>query len=120
MTNRAEIETIVNQYMEAFNNDAFDGIPFSTDAVMTGPMIPTPIEGASKVRGHLQDISPFVSRLSLLECLIDGNRAVAIFHYETINNKRFEVCQYFRIENGQIAEDRVFYDTAKLIGSSNQ
>lgn len=120
MTNRAEIDTIIGLYVDAINSNDLSQVPFSTEVVMTGPLLPAPIEGESKVRGYIQQIAPFISRLGLLECLIDGNRAVAIFHYESINNRRFEVCQYFRFENGRIAEDRVFYDTAKLMGGSNQ
>ena len=113
--NRDRIRVLVEQYIQAMNENDMSGLPLDHNVVMTGPMIPTPIEGEEGVRNHLQQVAPFVGRLSLLDLVIEGDKAVAVMHYEGINGVRFEGCQYFRFDEGRITQDRVFYDTAPLL-----
>ena len=115
MTERSQIKDIIDDYIRAVNANDLSDVPFSPGVVMTGPMIPVPIEGAQAVREHLQNVAPFVKHFALLELVIEGEKAAGVFDYESINGIRFQACQFFRFENGAIAEDRVFYDTAILM-----
>ena len=112
---KARIQGVIETYLRGINDDDVDSIPLSANSVMTGPMIPNTLEGEQPVRQHLADVAPFIARLKLVDLLIDGDRAVAVLHYEGINGVRLEGCEYFQVSDGEITQNRAFYDTAKLM-----
>ena len=113
--NPADIKSLINRLVAAFNDGDASAVALTEDAVHTGPMLPEPIRGAAAVRGHIEEVAPFVRRLTLKRILVEKDSAAAVFEYEGINGVVIEGAEFFRVRDGAICEDHVYFDTRPLL-----
>lgn len=115
MSNRSDIEQAVRLYFEAINSNDASLIPLSEDVVMHGPMMPEPVRGEAAVRQHIGDIAPFVARMDPRLTVIEGDTAAVIMEFEGISGVVIEGAEFFRVKDGLIFSDQVFFDTRALL-----
>ena len=114
MSERAEVEQAIGLFFEAININDASIIPLADDMVMSGPMMPEPISGAAAVRQYLDETSPFMARIDPKTIIIEGGSAAVIVEFEGLNGIVFEGVEIFRVSNGLICSDQVFFDTRLL------
>jgi hypothetical protein len=115
MNGRPEVEQAVQRYFNGVNNNDIDTIPLTDDAVMSGPMIPTPLRGEAEVRRHIAETAPFVDRLELKKMLIEGDSAAVILEFRGINGVVIQGAEFFQVRDGRLCRCEVFFDTRILI-----
>lgn len=118
MSNPPDIKTTVNRFIEAFNSNDASVAPLAADVVYSGPLMPEPLRGEPAVRQHIAEIAPFVARLDLKWMIAEADSAAAVFEFEGLNGVVIEGAEFFRVRDGLICEDRVFFDTRPLIQGS--
>lgn len=119
MTDRSEIEHVVDLYFKGMNENDCSIIPLAEDIEMSGPMIPETLSGRSAVHRHLSDTAPFIARLDRKAILIDGESAAVIIEFEGLNGVIIEGAEFFQVRDGQICRDQVYFDTRPLLKGSN-
>lgn len=115
MSDRPEIEQAVNLYFVGMNTNDTSIIPLSADVVMSGPMMPEPISGESAVRQYLDETSPFIARIDVESILVDGDQAATMVEFEALNGVVFKGAQFFKVRDGLITADIIFFDTRLLL-----
>jgi hypothetical protein len=115
MSNPPDIKTVVNRFVQAFNSNDASLAPLADDVVYSGPLMPEPLRGEQAVRQHIAEIAPFVARLKLKWMITEADSVAAIFEFEGVNGVVTEGAEFFRLRDGLICEDRVFFDTRPLI-----
>jgi hypothetical protein len=115
MSYPSDIKTVVNRFIQAFNTNDASVAPLADDVVYSGPLMPEPLRGEQAVRQHLAEIVPFVARVQLKWMITEADSAAAIFEFEGLNGIVIEGAEFFRIRDGLICEDRVYFDTRPLI-----
>jgi hypothetical protein len=113
MTN--DIRSTVDRFVAAFNENDASGVPLAEDVEYRGPMLVEPIRGANAVRSHLEQVAPFVSRMTLKRLVAEGEWAAMIFEFEGLNGVIIEGAEFLRIRDGEIHEDLVYFDTRPLV-----
>ncbi len=106
-------------YFEAMNSNDASLAPLSKDVVMHGPMMPEPVRGEAAVRQHISDIAPFIARMDPRLTVIEGDTAAVIMEFEGLNGVAIQGAAFFRVKNGLIFSDQVFFDTRTLIKGAN-
>lgn len=119
MSNRLEIEEVLELYFRGINENDCSIIPLAEDVEMSGPMMPETMRGRSAVRQQLSDTAPFVARMVQKKTLIDGDSAAVIIEFEGLNGVIIEGAEIFTVRNGEICEDHVYFDARPLIRGSN-
>jgi hypothetical protein len=114
MSKRSEILQAVDLLFEAINQNDTSLIPLADDVVMRGPMMPEPKSGAADVRLYLSEIAPFISKVVRDEAVVEGDRAAVTVTFELLNGNLIEGAEFFRVKDGLITEDLVYFDTRKL------
>jgi len=114
MSDRSDVQQAVDLYFEAINSNDASIVPLAGDVVMAGPMLPEPLTGEVDVRRHIEEIAPFVARMNQKFTMIDGDSAAVILEFEGLNGVVIEGAEFFRVRNGRIDRDRIFFDTRPL------
>jgi len=115
MNSAPDIRAIVGRVIQGYAGGDAAVAPLTDDVVYRGPMMPHPLHGAAEVRQYMADIEPFVARVELKRLITEGDSAAAIFEFEGVNGVVIEGAQFFRFRGGLICEQRVFFDTQKLL-----
>jgi hypothetical protein len=119
MSERSEIERAIHLFFDAMNANDASIIPLADDVVMSGPMMPEPISGADAVRQYINETAPFISRMDQKTTVIEGENAAVIVEFEGLNGVCIEGVEFFRVKNGLIGSDQVFFDTRPLFKGAN-
>ncbi len=82
---------------------------------MHGPMMPEPVRGEAAVRQHISDIAPFVARMDPRLTVIEGDTAAVIMEFKGLSGVVIEGAEFFRVKDGLIFSDQVFFDTRALL-----
>jgi hypothetical protein len=114
----AEIHRIVDRYVAAFNDNDASGVPLAPDAVLGGPMSPQPKRGEAAVRQYIQEVAPFIARMTLKRLVAEPGAAAAVIEFEGLNGSVVEGAEFFRFQDGCIVEARAYYDTRPLMQGS--
>jgi len=72
MSERAEVERAISLYFEAVNANDSSIIPLADNVVMSGPMMPEPINGVAAVRQYINETAPFMARMEQKLTVIEG------------------------------------------------
>jgi len=115
MSDQSDIRGVVNRFIEVFTTNNPSTAPLAHDVVYRGPLMPEPLCGETAVRQHLAEIAPFVARLQVKRMVVEGDSAAVIFEFEGLNGVVIEGAEFFRISEGLICEDQIFFDTRPLI-----
>lgn len=119
MSERSEIEQALRLFFEGVNNNDASIIPLAKDVVMSGPMMPKPISGEAEVRSYIAETSPFMQRLQPVTTVIEGEYAAVSVEFEGLNGVVIQGAEFFRVKNGLIVSDQVFFDTRPLFKGKN-
>jgi hypothetical protein len=119
MSERSEVERAISLFFEAINRNDTSIIPLADDVVMSGPMMPEPIRGEAAVRRYLGETAPFMARMDQKTTVIEGENAAAIVEFEGLNGVVIRGVEFFRVKNGLICSDQVFFDTRPLFKGTN-
>ena len=111
MSNRTEIEAIVNQLFEALNSDDVSTLPLAENAEYAGAMTPETITGGENVRQRLQEFAPFMMHLHTERLIIEGGAAAALMKFTGVNGVQIEGTMYIDVEQGKIAKIKGVFDT---------
>ena len=114
MDDRQQIQTAVDLYFRAINENDVELVPLAGDVELSGPMMPEPMKGGTTVRKYLADIAPFVERMEQKFTVIEGETAAVILQFEGLNGRVFDGAEFFRVRDGKIYYGRVFFDTRPL------
>ncbi len=119
MSQRMEIERAINLFIDAINRNDAGSVPFTDDAVMSGPMMAEPAVGEEAVRTYLNETSPFIAHLDMKKAIIEDDNAAIIVKFTGINGVVIEGARFFTFRDGKIASDNVFFDTRRLFKGAN-
>jgi hypothetical protein len=119
MSERLNIERAISLFFEAINNNDSSLIPLAEDVVMSGPMMPEPISGEAAVRAYLDETAPFMARMDPKTTVIEGDNAAVIVEFEGLNGVVIGGAEFFRVKNGLICNNQVFFDTRPLFKGRN-
>ena len=115
MNDPTTMRHVLDQYSAAYNENDPGRAPLAADVRYSGPMVAETLLGADAVRGHIGEIAPFMARMALKRVVIDGPHAATIFESEGINGVVIEGAEFFRIEDGEIRDIKVYFDTGPLL-----
>jgi hypothetical protein len=119
MSERSEVERAIRLFFEAINRNDTSLVPLADDVVMSGPMMPEPISGEAAVRRYLGEIAPFMARMDQKTTVIEGENAAVIVEFEGLNGVVIAGVEFFRVKNGLIRHNQVFFDTRPLFKGTN-
>ena len=119
MSERAEVERAIGLYFEAVNANDSSIIPLADNVVMSGPMMPEPINGVAAVRQYINETAPFMARMEQKLTVIEGENAAVLLEFEGLNDVVIEGAEFYRVENGLICQAQVFFDTRLLFKGAN-
>lgn len=119
MSERSEIQQAIALYFEGLHKNDASIIPLADDVVMRGPMMPEQKSGEAEVRQYINEIAPFIAGVTTGDILIDSDGAAVIFTFELLNGTTIEGAQFFRVKDGLIRQDLVFFDTRILFKGMN-
>lgn len=114
MSNREEIERVIDLYVESINGNKIDNIPLTADVEFHGSMLPEPKKGEAAVRDHLAQTAPFFT-MQLKHLIVENDTAAAMLEMEAVNGVTVEGAAFFRFREGKICFDQGFFDTHQLI-----
>ena len=115
MSDRPIIEQAINLFFKGINTNDSSIIPLSADVIMSGPMMPEPMNGELAVRQYLDETSPFIARVEVESILVDGDQAAVIVEFEALNGVVFKGAEFFQVRNGLITSNQIFFDTRILL-----
>ena len=119
MSERAEVERAIGLFFEAINANDASIAPLADDVVMSSPMLPEPITGEAAVRQYIDEIAPFMAHINLKTTIIEGESAAIILEFEGVNGVIIKGSRFFKLRNGLICSDQVFFDTRPLLKGKN-
>jgi hypothetical protein len=115
MTERSEMEQAIELYFRGINENNVDLMPLAEEVEFIGQMVPEPLRGERTVREHFANVAPFVERIECKRMVIDGNNVAVVLEFEGLNGVVIEGAEFFRLRDGLIYHDQVFFDTRPLI-----
>jgi SnoaL-like domain len=119
-TSRAQAERALDSYFAAMRSHDFSGVPFTREAVFRGSLHTEPIRGDSAVRAFLVAVARGARSVQPQWRVIDGERACVHYEYDSKDGAVVPVVACFRLEAGQIAEERAFFDPRPLLTPPQQ
>lgn len=119
MSERSQIQKVISLFFEAINANDASIIPLADDVKMSGPMMMEPISGATAVRDYFNETAPFIARMDQKATVIEGENAAVIVEFEGLNGVCIEGARFFRVVDGMICSDQVFFDTRPLFKGAN-
>ncbi|MBT8046837.1 MAG: nuclear transport factor 2 family protein [Xanthomonadales bacterium] len=114
MSEHYEVQQALALFFKGINENDASIIPLTPDVVISGPMMPERKSGEAEVRQYLSEIAPFIASVTPKESLIEGGGAAVIVTFEMLNGTVIEGAEFFRVRDGLICQDQVFFDTRVL------
>lgn len=115
MSQRTEIEGLIDQFFKAVEDHDVGDLPLSDHVSYSGNMLPQAVEGALAVRRYLSDAAPFIASFRIEETVIAGGSAAILIRYQGINGVHFEGGYFMDFEDGRIARIRTVFDSRPLM-----
>ena len=119
MSNRAEIEAVINQLFEALNSDDVNALPLTQNAEYSGALTPEPVIGEESVRQRLQEFAPFMLHLNAHRLIIENGAAAALIEFTGVNGVRIEGTMFIDVEQGKISRIRSIFDSRPFFAGIN-
>ena len=114
MSNRAEVEAVVNTFVEALNIDDASIVPLSKHVEYHGMFSPIPISGESDVRDYIDQIAPFMENEKYGKMIIEGGSVAVQTAFDSVNGIHNEGAFFFEVEDGKISAIRAVFDTRRM------
>jgi hypothetical protein len=109
---RDSIANLLDAYVNSYKTGDWGKVRLAADVTFEGPL-KGPIRGESAVRTFLSSVRAKDVRVK--RQIIDGEFACVLADFETTEGTVVPFCEFFRIEDGQIAEIRPYFDPRPLI-----
>ena len=116
MEDRSQVEAAIFKFFEALNIDDASGIPLAKDVRYYGMFSPIPTCGESDVRDYIQQIAPFMENEKYGKKIIEGGSVAVIAEFDSVNGLHNEGAFFFEVQDGQLTEVRVIFDTRRMFG----
>jgi hypothetical protein len=115
MSDRSQVANIVVQFFEALNSDDVSSLPLSRHVEYAGMMTPEPVCGESQVRGHLQQVAPFMLNVKHGEMIIEDGAVAVPVEFDGVNGIRVEGAFFMKVKDGAFCLLRAIFDTHSLL-----
>ena len=114
MSNRAEVEAVVQKFVEALNIDDASIVPLSTHVEYYGMFSPIPTCGESDVRDYIEQIAPFMENEKYGKMIIEGGSVAVMTEFDSVNGIHNEGAFFFEVEGDKIKSIRAVFDTRRM------
>ena len=114
MEDRSQVEAAISKFFEALNIDNASGVPLAKDVKYYGMFSPAPTCGESEVRDHIQQIAPFMENEKYGKIIIEGVSVAVMAEFDSVNGLHNEGAFFFEVQDGQLTEVRVIFDTRRM------
>ena len=114
MEDRSQVEAAIAKFFEALNIDDASGVPLAKDVKYYGMFSPTPTCGESDVRDYIQQIAPFMENEKYGKKIIEGGSVAVMAEFDSVNGLHNEGAFFFEVQDGQLTEVRVIFDTRRM------
>ena len=114
MTSRAEVESVVLNFVEALNIDDASVVPLTKHAEYHGMFSPIPINGESDVREYIDQIAPFMLNEKYGKMIIEGGSVAVMTSFDSVNGIHNEGAFFFEVEGDKIKSIKAVFDTRRM------
>ncbi len=114
MQDRSQVEAVISKFFEALNIDDASDVPLAKDVKHYGMFSPTPTSGETEVREYIQQIAPFMENEKYGKIIIEGGSVAVMAEFDSVNGLHNEGAFFFEIQDGQLTEVRVIFDTRRM------
>jgi hypothetical protein len=119
LSNRAEIEAVLNQFLDALNSDDVSQLPLDEHAMFSGVLSPEPIQGEASVREHLLQIAPFMLNIHSTKVVIEDGAVAALTRFSGVNDVHVWGTMFLDINDGKITSIRSVFDSRPFFAGHN-
>jgi hypothetical protein len=110
---RDSIAKLLAAYIDGYKTGDYGHVRFATEVTFEGPLTNGKIVGKPDVQKFLSTVRAKDVRVK--RQIIDGQFACVLADFETADGTTVPFCEFFRIEDGEIAEIRPYFDARPLI-----
>jgi hypothetical protein len=111
---RSQIEAAISKFFEALNIDDASDVPLAKDVKYYGMFSPTPTSGEAEVREYIQQIAPFMENEKYGKIIIEDGSVAVMAEFDSVNGLHNEGAFFFEVQDGQLTEVRVIFDTRRM------
>jgi limonene-1,2-epoxide hydrolase len=101
--------SIAGAFITAMNKKDLSQAPLAANACYTGPLSGEPVHGREHIARFLSVYLPVIHEIRLLRHIAEGDHVATVWEADTSFGV-VSLVYVFRIEAGEIAEIRAFYD----------
>jgi hypothetical protein len=105
---RGSIAKLLDAYIGGYTTGDYTNVRFAADVTFEGPLTNGKILGKSALQKFLSNVRAKDVRVK--RQIIDGQFACVLADFETTEGLVVPFCEFFRIEEGEIAEIRPYFD----------
>jgi len=114
LSKRAEVEAVVQKFVEALNIDDASVVPLSKHVEYHGMFSPIPISGESDVRDYIEQIAPFMENEAYGKMIIEGGSVAVMTSFDSVNGVHNEGAFFFEVDGDRIKSIRAIFDTRRM------
>ena len=119
MSDRAQVEAVIQQFFEALNSDDASGVLLSDGVEYIGILMSDPVCGETDVREHLQQIAPFMLNVKHGQMIIEAGSVAILTEFDGVNDIHVDGAFFMDVEDGKISRIRAIFDSRTLLSGSN-
>ena len=106
---------LITRYINALKSGDFNDDLFTPDVTLSTPFLETPVTGKDAAIEALKEISQGVDDIKILRFVVESEFACALIEFKSKNGITVDMCDAYRISNGQLAEMRPYFDPRPLM-----
>lgn len=114
MSKRAEVEAVIQKFVEALNIDDASIVPLSKHVEYHGMFSPIPISGESDVRDYIEQIAPFMENEAYGKMIIEGDSIAVMTSFDSVNGVHNEGAFFFEVDGDRIKWIKAVFDTRRM------
>jgi len=119
LSKRAEVEAVIQKFVEALNIDDASIVPLSKHVKYHGMFSPIPICGESDVRDYIEQIAPFMENETYGKMIIEENSVAVMTSFDSVNGIHNEGAFFFEVEGDTITSIRAVFDTRRMFAGKD-
>lgn len=119
MSKRAEVEAVIQTFVEALNIDDASIVPLSKHVEYHGMFSPIPISGESDVRDYIEQIAPFMENETYGKMIIEEGSVAVMTSFDSVNGIHNEGAFFFEVDGDLITSIRAVFDTRRMFAGKD-
>ena len=119
LSKRAEIEAVIQTFVEALNIDDASIVPLSKHVEYHGMFSPIPLSGESDVRDYIEQIAPFMENETYGKMIIEGGSVAVMTSFDSVNGIHNEGAFFFEVDGDKITSIRAVFDTRRMFAGKD-